>query len=853
MPHSAHLLRQLLDVTVSSELDFDDQIERILLRGCRELDMELGILAEIQGDTYCVRATVPMSDLEVEHGATYPLGRTYCRETVRSNDAVGFHEATGSDWEGHPAFEDFQLEAYVGAPVMVSGRLYGTLNFSRRTRRDRPISEEELDFVRFAAAWAGSELAREHSRRETARAREELGAVLHSSIDGVMAFESVRDERDAIVDFRWTLMNPAAGEIVGRSPVDLLGRLMLEELPGNKADGPFDRYRRVVETSQPAQFEHHYRHDGIDSWFRISAVKTGDGFAVGFADITESKAAEARVLEAQRELQTILDTVPSLIWYKDAESRIIRTNRAVAEAMQLSTDEIEGMETADAHPGEAAAYVRDDAEVVRTGVPKRGIIERVRFGPLDERWMSTDKVPVRGPSGDIERILIVATDITRLKRTEDALRRLAEFDPLTDLRNRASFTQQLERALLRARRDPAERFALLYLDFDRFKIVNDSLGHHAGDALLQSIADRIRRAIQPEEVAARLGGDEFAILLRNIDSIETAVAVAERLLTVFGEAHRIEGVPIVSTASIGAAFSGDGDPKAADLLRDADGAMYQAKAGGRNRVVAVTDEARAQAQRRLVIEQDLRKILGEDRLEFAFLPIYRVSDGAIVGFETLARWPGDAVTPREFIPVAIDSGLIGDIGARAVSEGASCLREWSELLPEGGFVTVKCSSREVFHPGTAPALAQTIAEAGVDAASLVLEIEESVLAETRADVRGALRALRDTGVRIAVDNFGAGASSLRVLRDGVVDVVKIDRSFLADSADPETDRAMLQTIVSLAHRFGLPTVAEGVRDESQWELLRSLACEMGQGHGLSRPLTRAEAGAALAEGVRRAA
>lgn len=853
MPHSADLLRQLLDVTVSSELAFDDQIERILLRGCRELDMELGILAEIRSDSYFVRATVAMSDLEVECGAEFPLGRTFCCETVRRNSAVGFHAATGSEWETHPAFQDFCLEAYLGAPVMVSGRLYGTLNFSRRTTRDRPISEEELDFVRFAAAWAGSELAREHSRRETVRAREELGAVLHSSIDGVMAFESVRDERNEIVDFRWTLMNPAASEIVGRSPGELLGRTMLEELPGNKTDGLFDRYRRVVETSQPAQFEHHYRHDGIDSWFRISAVKTGDGFAVGFADITESKVAATRVLEAQRELQTILDTVPSLIWYKDADSRILRSNRAVHEAMRLNDGDLAGKDTAEVHPDEAAAYIRDDAEVVRSGVPKRGIIERVTFGPLDERWVSTDKIPVRGPSGDIDRILVVATDITRLKRTEDALRRLAEFDPLTDLRNRASFSQQLDRALLRQRRDSSDRVALLYLDFDRFKIVNDSLGHHAGDALLRSIADRVRASIQPDDVAARLGGDEFAILLRGIDTTERAVQIAERLLTVFEKPHEIEGVQVVSTASIGVAVSNDDEGSAADLIRDADGAMYEAKASGRNRVVAVTEHARVRNRRRLEIERDLRAVLAEDRLRFVFLPIYRVVDQAIIGFETFARWPDDAVTPREFIPIANDTGLINDLGERAVATATACLRDWADRMPDGGFVTVKCSAREVFHPGTAESLSRAIASAGVAPSSLVLEIEESVLAEDRADVRSAIEALRATGVRIAVDNFGAGASSLRLLRIGLVDVLKIDRSFLSESADQEADLAMLRAIADLARHFDLPTIAEGVSDPSQMALLASLGCAMGQGYGLSMPLSREEADEALRAGARRAA
>lgn len=413
---------------------------------------------------------------------------------------------------------------------------------------------------------------------------------------------------------------------------------------------------------------------------------------------------------------------------------------------------------------------------------------------------------------------------------------LATHDPLTELPNRTLFLDRLQQVRLGSERT-GHLHAVLFLDLDRFKFVNDGLGHDVGDELLLSVVDRLRSIMRASDTLARFGGDEFAILCPNIGNEVTALAVAERIQATLDAPFQLKAVELMATASIGIAI-GDAATDGADLLRDADAAMYRAKDDGRNCVALFDEEMQRNAQDHLDNAGALRGALGNNEIEAHYQPIVELATGRVVGVEALARWrrqSGELVAPDNFIPLAEEIGLIDSLGRHILRTACRDAIAWSRSSPAPFMLSVNVSPRQFASGDLTVMVLAALADTGFDASSLHLEITESGLMD-EPSVQTAMVQLRKHGIKFAIDDFGTGYSSLASLRELPVDLLKIDRSFVGGMTTNTQDRALIKAAIDLARSFGLTTVAEGVETQEQLRELMALDCELAQGYLWSPPV-----------------
>ncbi len=435
---------------------------------------------------------------------------------------------------------------------------------------------------------------------------------------------------------------------------------------------------------------------------------------------------------------------------------------------------------------------------------------------------------------------------TAIDQRTSELKIAATHDKLTNLPNRAFFNDQLNAAMDRSKRDKTYKFALLFLDFDRFKVINDSLGHEYGDLLLKAIAGRLSRAVSgctfatdKHTTIARLGGDEFCVLLGQIQSELDARAFAGELLEIFFSSYQLRDREVHSSASIGITVSMMGYERGEDMLRDADNAMYRAKFAGKGRYVVFDHQMHVDALMRLTIESDLRRAVERDELCLLYQPIVRITDGRMLGAEALVRWDHPTrgrVGPGDFIELAEETGLIQDIGRWVLNAACKQLAEWAVRYPDRPdlYVSVNVSRKEL-HTDYAETVRSTIERWGIEPSRLVLEITETALVREPETARTILEALRLIGCRIYLDDFGIGYSSLSCMANFALDGLKLDRSFLSDAKARRERVALVHAIITLARNLSLTFVAEGVETLDQIALLNTLECESAQGYYFSQP------------------
>ena len=434
---------------------------------------------------------------------------------------------------------------------------------------------------------------------------------------------------------------------------------------------------------------------------------------------------------------------------------------------------------------------------------------------------------------------VLATAIAA-RRAEDQARHDAMHDPLTGLPNRVLFSDRLAQALARSERDHAP-LAVLLLDIDRFKLINDSLGHLAGDELIREVAPRLSGAVRASDTVARLGGDEFAVLCEDLEDEREAQEMAERLGACFLRPFALGGEQQFATASIGLVVA-SAHIDAEELLRDADAAMYRAKEAGRGRYEVFDEGMRARAVARLQVENELRRALDREELQLFFQPIHDLHDDRISSCEALVRWKHPdrgLVGPDQFIPIAEESGLIVSLGAWVLQRACRQLARWRRSVDGAADLrlTVNLSAQQVTQPDIVDTVAEAIEEAGLEPRDIGLEITEHVLIEDAQSTADTLRRLQRLGVRLVIDDFGTGYSSLSYLKRYPIEVLKIDRSFIDGIADPESgDLAIVTAIVRMASALGVDVIPEGVETEAQLERLRELGCRYAQGFLLDRPL-----------------
>ncbi len=464
------------------------------------------------------------------------------------------------------------------------------------------------------------------------------------------------------------------------------------------------------------------------------------------------------------------------------------------------------------------------------------------------RWVLSRGLAVRDGEGRATRMAGSLTDITERKSSEAQLLHTAFHDSLTGLSNRALFTDRLDHAISRVKRRQDLRFAVLFLDLDRFKVLNDSMGHVTGDELLIAIGHRLRALLRPTDLIARLGGDEFAILLEDLHSESEAVEVAERILGDLKRPFRLQGHEAFTTVSIGIAPSAPSYDRAEEWVRDADTAMYRAKSLGKARHVVFDTAMHVHAVALLQMETDLRKALETQEFHLHYQPIVALDSGRIVGFEALARWQHakrGAIAPAEFIPVAEETGLIVPMGWWAVREACRQMRAWHRHFPAAQplTVSVNLSVKQFSQPDLVEQIQRILRETGCPADALKVEITESAIMEHAGFATSMLASLREVGVQLSIDDFGTGYSSLSYLPRLPIDTLKIDRAFISQMDADDENAEIARTIVTLARNLRMNVVAEGVETVEQLTQLRALQCQYGQGWLFSPPL---DAGGAAA-------
>jgi diguanylate cyclase (GGDEF)-like protein/PAS domain S-box-containing protein len=475
---------------------------------------------------------------------------------------------------------------------------------------------------------------------------------------------------------------------------------------------------------------------------------------------------------------------------------------------------------------------------------------RIRHADGGWRWVLTRGLTTRDAFGVPIRITGSLSDITDRRTAQERLIHDALHDSLTGLPNRALFVDRLVQCLSHLERDEGYGCALLYLDVDRFKLVNDSLSHAAGDRLLVELAHRVGRVLRPGDTLARLGGDEFAILLDGIAAPAQAQDIAVRAGQAIAEPISFERRELSIAASIGIAHNLDGVVDPDDLIRNADIAMYHAKAQGGGRCEVFDTSMHQRVVNRVSLEARLRQAIEQHELRTFFQPIIDLRTGDLHGLEALARWPAGAgdVSPADFIPVAEEAGLIGALGTLILGNACQTLGDWRRrgLVGPAVTVSVNVSIRQITDASLVDHVRAALADAGLPPSNLVLEITESTLIENPALVSAVLGQLLELGVTVQLDDFGTGYSSLTVLHDFPGDSLKIDRSFVATMIDRPQSHAIIRSIVGLAHNLGLRVIAEGIERPDQLRALTALDCEYGQGYHFARPLPADEIEALIA-------
>jgi diguanylate cyclase (GGDEF)-like protein len=473
-----------------------------------------------------------------------------------------------------------------------------------------------------------------------------------------------------------------------------------------------------------------------------------------------------------------------------------------------------------------------------------------------ERWLSTTKIPLRDSSGVIVGTFGISRDITEKKRFEAELEQKGFYDPLTQLPNRAMFDKRVERLVTRARLLGASTplFAIAWLDLDRFKCINESLGHGAGDELLVRTARRLEACLRPGDVLARVVGDQFTILLDDLHSESDAVRVAERIQNAMSMPLTVGGTEVFTSVSIGVALSSSGYTRHDDMLRDAYTALYRAKAAGRARHEIFDADMHRRAVDQLQLETDLRRAIDRQEWTIHYQPIVDLQTRRLAGFEALARWRHPSrglVMPDLFIPTAEETGLIRPLGMWVMREACRQMRHWHDVYggePALG-IAVNLSTRQLTHADLPAQVRAVLEETGLRPSSLTLEITESALMQSLQVGAAVLQELHEMDVHLDVDDFGTGYSSLAYLQSFPVQTLKVDRSFIRCMHSGAQQSEIVRAIVGLAHNLGMDVTAEGVETPQQIESLRALNCRRVQGFYFSRPIPAEEAEHLIASGA----
>ena len=560
-------------------------------------------------------------------------------------------------------------------------------------------------------------------------------------------------------------------------------------------------------------------------------------------EITNRKRTEQWLQESETRLESILDTLEEVVRSACAKKfKLLYLNPAAQKVYGRPVWEFfeqPNLWLEVIHPDDRERVEQATQVLLQQG--RMNLEYRILRSDGEVRWLSDRSLAIYDIDGVATRFDSIIYDITERKRTEEQLIHDALHDALTGLPNRAFFMERLEQVLKQAQWEPDYLFAVLFIDLDRFKIINDSLGHTVGDQLLIAFAGLMQRCLRRTDTIARFGGDEFTILLENIEQINEAISIAERIQAELMLPMQIENHTIFTSASIGIVLGATGCDRPAELLRNADIAMYCAKEAGKARYAIFDREMYARTLELLHLESDLRKAIERQEFLLHYQPIVSLMTGKLVGFEALIRWQHPErglVSPTEFISIAEDIGLIVPIGEWVMHQACQQMREWQVKFPEAANlkISVNLASQQIKEAKLIERIDRVMAETGLNGSFLKLEITESMLLNNTEATINMLSEIRARKIQLSIDDFGKGYSSLSYLHRFPINTLKIDGSFVSQmNSDPENFE-IVRTINTLAHNLGLDVTAECVETAMEFSQLKALGCEFGQGYFFSKPL-----------------
>ncbi len=703
-------------------------------------------------------------------------------------------------------------------------------------------------------------------------------AASESHLDAFFILEAIRDDAGGIADFRCAFLNQHACKLVGREQDEYIGSWLNRNFILLQNEQTFQRYCEVVEAGHPLSYEFH--DDTLKlkpRWLECQLVKLGDGIALTARDITDKKRTEHDLVHAERFQAAIIDSVSYSIIATDKVGNIITMNNAAQRMLWFEETDVVGKFTLEMlHDREEiqARALELSAELGCKIEPGFEVfIAKSRAGLSDEHeWTYVRKggsrfpvrvslTELRDSDFQVYGYLSVAYDISEQKRSEEHIRHVALHDALTGLPNRTLFNDRVKVAIENARRHK-QTVAIALLDVDHFKNINDSLGHHIGDQLLQEVSNRLISSVRVSDTIARMGGDEFAFLLPNIDHPDGTETVFKKVMKAFEETVIASEHQLHVTASIGVCvFPQDGEDLSV-LMRKADTSMYQAKKLGRNNFQFFTPEMERQASNRLNLENEMRMAIDQDRFELFYQPQIDLETNRIMGAEALIRWqrmPGVFVSPMEFIPLAEESGLIVQIGEWVIRTACKQSAIFREKLGRTLRIAVNVSPRQFRQKNLVSCILSALQDNNIEPQDFEVEITENALMADMENAVLVLGLLRGLGIHVALDDFGTGYSSLSYLSRFPVDRLKIDQSFMKNITISPENASLAKVIVNMAKTLDIPVTAEGVETLEQLDFLRATGCDEVQGFFIGRPmppetlleLCLGEAASAVPEPVRK--
>ena len=701
---------------------------------------------------------------------------------------------------------------------------------------DRAVATSDSNGFRVATGLISNITVRKAGEESENRYR----SLFENMLEGFAHCEMLFDDRGRPIDFVYLAVNDAFGKLTGLANV--VGKKFSEVVPGGQDSQPelLERYGRVALTSRPERFEIEIKALGM--WFSISAYGAGNGcFVATFDNITERKQAEESLLFNTALLEAQAETTIDGILVVDESDHIVLVNKQFGLNFGI--------------PDEVLS-TRDDLIVRRHLIDRvedsEVFVEKINYlnshrdeKSRDELTFKNGKIfdrysaPLADSKGRYRGRIWYFRDITDRKIAEERVQFLAYYDALTGLPNRTLLQDRLTKALASARRRK-DKVALLFLDLDRFKDINDSLGHSAGDLLLQEVAERLKKWGREQDTVARLGGDEFLITLTHIKDVPDAAVAAERLMDAMTAEFVAQGHSLNVSCSIGISIFPEHGSDCETLIKNADAAMYSAKADGRDNFRFFHKDMNAQAVERLTLESSLRSALAKEQLFLMYQPQMDIATGRIIGLEALLRWQHPdlgLVPPDKFIRIAENCGLIVPIGEWVLRTACGQARKWQDEGLPAVSIAVNVSAVQFRQEGFCALIRKVLEDTGLAPQCLELELTEGLLLANADVTVSVLQDLKAMGVTLAIDDFGTGYSSFSYLRQFHISKLKIDRLFIRDVAVKPDDAAITAAIISMAKSLNLKVIAEGVENEAQMSFLRAHHCDEIQGYYFSKPLT----------------